>query len=273
MINLLKILKPKICSVSLLLFLMFFGVEVLAQTDTIIPIKKDPEELLAKTKVRVFTGEGFNFFEDRFEGHFAGIDFGFNALIKEDYTGFEPRFMKNDIKYSNALHLNFFQKSFGLQRNRNNLGLVTGVGVLMQEYRLNDSITIKENINGIVAPVEVSISDKQKSKLYNFSLIVPLLAEVQIPINNYRNRLYFSGGMYVGCRIGSFTKVKYKTDYRQKLKTTDDFSMNNFKYGIMARTGYRWINFYMMYELTPLFKNGEGPVLTPLTFGFTIIRF
>jgi hypothetical protein len=261
-------------TIMMVIILQALFLQISAQTtDTIVPVRKGAEEILQNIKINTFNGEGFNFFEDKFEGHFAGLDFGFNALVNEDYTGYETDFMKNKIFMSNSVNVNFFQKSFGLQTTRNNFGLITGVGLMMQDYRLDDSVTIVQNQNDEIEPKPVEISENQKSKLYNFSVLVPLLAEVQIPINNYRDRLYFSAGMYAAYRLGTYTKVKYKTDYRQKLKTTDDFSLSNFKYGIMARTGYRWINFYVMYELTPFFKEGKGPELFPLTFGFTIIRF
>jgi hypothetical protein len=41
----------------------------------------------------------------------------------------------------------------------------------------------------------------------------------------------------------------------------------------MFRAGYRWINVFATYEITPLFKDEKGPVLTPFTVGFTLLQF
>jgi len=256
---------------GIILVILLFNTNAVAQeTDTIIPIRKNAEEILRKINLN---SDGFNFWKDNFSGHWSGIDFGFNSFLNPDYTGYESNFMKSDILRSNSVHLNIFKKSFGLQRNRNNFGLVTGVGLLYQYYRLNDSTTIEKTKDDIIIPKEFGFSEKQKSKLYLLSATIPVLLEIQIPINNYRNRLYFSSGMYFSYRIASYTRIKYRLEQKQNLKITDNYSLQNFKYGIMFRTGYRWFNFYAMYELTPFFKVDKGPDLTPITFGVTLLRF
>jgi hypothetical protein len=104
--------------------------------------------------------------------------------------------------------------------------------------------------------------------------MIPLLAEFQIPINHYENRLYFSGGFFGSYRINSHTKIKYRVDRKkEKLKVPDFLSLNDFKYGVMFRAGYRWVNVFACYDLQPLFRKGKGPELTPFTFGFTLVSF
>jgi hypothetical protein len=256
---------------DLLIIILLFNLNSFGQeTDSIKPIRNNAEEILKKINL---ISDGFNFWKDKFSGHWAGIDLGFNTFLNPDYTGYDSEFMKNDILRSNSLYLNLFQRSIGLQRNRNNFGLVTGLGIQFQDYRLDDNTTIEKTTDEVIVPKEFYYSEKQKSKLFIFSLTVPVLAEIQIPINNYRNRLYFSSGMYFSYRIGTYTKIKYHSEQKQTLKVTDNYSLQNFKYGIMARTGYRWINFFAMYELTPFFKENKGPVLTPFTFGVTLLGF
>lgn len=252
---------------------LFCNISLFAQqqeTDTIVPIRKNAEEILKKLNLN---SDGFNFWKDKFSGHWAGIDFGFNMFFDPDYTAYDNEFMKNDILNSHSIHLNILQQSFGLQRNRNNFGLVTGLGMQFQYYKLNDSITIERSDNDLIIPVPFEYSEHQKSKLFLLSVTLPVLAEIQIPINNYKNRLYFSSGMYMSYRIASYSRIKYREEQKKKLTTIDNFSLQNFKYGIMFRTGYRWINFYAMYELTPFFKEGKGPDLTPFTVGLTLLRF
>jgi hypothetical protein len=257
-------------NVLILTIILFNSICYSQETDSIIPIRKNAEEILKKINLN---SDGFNFWKDDFSGHWAGIDLGFNTFINSDYTGYDSEFMKNDILRSNSFYLNLVQQSIGLQRNRNNFGLVTGLGIQLQDYRLDDNITIEKTEEEVIVPKEFNYSEKQKSKLYIYSVTLPLLAEIQIPINNYRNRLYFSSGMYISYRIGSYTTTKYRAEEKQKLKITDNYSLQNFKYGIMARTGYRWINFFATYELTPFFQEEKGPVLTPLTFGITLLGF
>lgn len=243
------------------------------ETDTIIPIDQDPEKILRKIDVRKITQNGFNFWQDKFTGHWAGIDFGFNALVNTDYSGYDSEFMKNDLFRSNSTYLNLIQQSISLQHNRNTLGLVTGLGFHFQRYRLEKNTTIERLPNNVVVPKELYFDGNQKSKLSIFSITVPILTEFQIPINHYDNRMYISGGLYMGYRLNSSTKIKYKKVKKEKLKTPDHYSLHNFKYGLMFRTGYRWANIFISYELTPLFKDERGPELTPLTFGITLMQF
>lgn len=255
-------------------FIVLVSVTLFAQeTDTIIFINKNPEKILQKIDVREITRNGFNFWQDKFTGHWAGVDLGFNTFLNKDYSGYDTDFMDNDILRSNSIYINVIQQSIGLQHNRNTIGLVTGLGVQFQNYRLDQNTTIERLPNDVIVPKELTYHDNQKSKLYIFSLTLPLLAEFQIPINNYKNRLYLSTGLFLSYRLGSHTKIKYKTDHKEKLKVPDHYSLHNFKYGLMFRAGYRWINIFATYEFTPLFKENKGPELTPFTFGFTFLQF
>lgn len=268
-------LKPKI--VYRILFFLLVGISGFSgaqETDSIVPINQDPIKILRKIDVRKITQNGFNFWHDDFTGHWAGIDFGFNTFVNKDYSGYETEFMNNEIFYSNSAYLNIVQQSIGLQRNRNTLGLVTGIGLHLQSYRLDQNTTIQRGENDVIEPQTLFFEQNQKSKLSIVSLTVPLLAEFQIPINHYENRLYFSAGVYGSYRLSSHTKIKYRIEReKQKLKTPDFLSLQDFKTGVMIRAGYRWINVFACYDLVPLFRENKGPELTPFTFGFTVMSF
>ena len=266
--NISRLCRQSVALIFMIILINFFSRA--QETDSIRPIGKNAEEILKHINLN---SEGFNFWKDNFSGHWAGIDIGFNTFLNPDYSGYDSKFMKNDILHSNSFHLNLIQQSIGLQRNRNNFGLVTGIGVLLQDYRLDDTITIVRTGDDQIMPKSFHYSNNQKSKLFLFSVTVPVLAEIQIPVNNYRNRFYFSSGIYFSYRIGSYTKIKYKVEHNQKLKINDNYSLQDFRYGIMARTGYRWINFFAMFELTPFFQEEKGPELTQLIFGVTLLQF
>ncbi len=275
-----KPLKTKITffeRVTAILFflLSFIVISVFAQeTDTIVTVRENPEKILRKIDVRDIVKNGFNFWQDRFTGHWAGVDLGFNAFLNTDYSGYETEFMSNDILRSNSIYINLIQHSFSLQHNRNTIGLVTGLGINFQNYRLDKNTTIERLKNDMIVPKQLNYEENLKSKLSITSVSIPLLAEFQVPVNHYKNRIYFSGGGYIGYRIGSHTKIKYRAnEQKEKLKVPDHFSLNNFKYGLMFRAGYRWFNVFANYEITPLFVENRGPVLTPFTFGFTLLQF
>jgi len=257
----------------IVIFILTANIAFSQVADSIIHIETNPEKILRKIDVRRITNNGFNFWQDDFSGHWAGIDFGFNTFLEKDYSGYDSEFMNNNVLRSNSTFINIVQQNIGIQRNRNTIGLVTGLGLHMQSYRLDQSTTIERLFNDLVVPKQLFFNDNQKSKLSIFSLVVPLLTEFQIPINHYDNRLYFSGGLYFGYRLSSHTKIKYRIERKEKLKIPDQYSLHDFKYGLMFRAGYRWMNIFATYEFTPLFKENKGPELTPFTFGITLLRF
>ena len=246
-------------------------------TDTIRGTTAAQGKTLSVTDIKDITKNGFNFWQDQFNGHFAGVDLGFNTFLNRDYSGYAPElgnFMQNDFGRSNSLFINVLQQSIGLQHNRNTIGLVTGLGLQLQSFRLDQNTTLEKTKSGRIVPHNLSYNDNQKSKLSSVYLMVPLLAEFQVPINNYANRLYLSGGFYGGFWLHSHTKIKYRVDRKkEKLKTPDDFSMSKFRTGIMLRMGYRWVNVFAAYDLSPFFKDNLGPNANAFTFGVALMSF
>ncbi|MBW6533404.1 MAG: outer membrane beta-barrel protein [Mariniphaga sp.] len=256
------------------LAIVFWSVGLTAQNDTIVPVDKDPEKLLRKINLRELADGGFNFWQDDFSGNWAGVDFGFNLFLNPNYTGYDFDFMENDVFRSNSTYINLIQQSIALQRNRNTIGLVTGIGLHLESYRLGRNVTLQRLENDKIEPRILDFDQNQKSKLSLISLYVPLLAEFQVPLNHYQNRIHFSGGVYGSLRLSSHTKIKYRADRKkEKLKTPDHFSLPDFKYGLMVRAGYRWFNVFATYEPGSIFEEDKGPDLTPVTFGVTLVRF
>lgn len=243
------------------------------ESDTIVPLTKDPEKILRNITIGDITRNGLGMWPSKFSGHFAGVDFGFNMFVDEDYSGYDSEFMENDVLRSNSAYINVLQHSFGLQKHKNSFGLVTGLGVQFQSYRLNDSTTIYRDANDVIQPEYVIYDDVQKSKFANVLLNVPLLVEFQIPVNHFDNRFFVSAGVMGSVRLNSHTKIKYRADQKEKLKTVDHFSMPWFRYSLMVRAGYRWFKVFASYDLVPLFEEGKGPELTPFTVGVTLLQF
>ena len=272
--NMMRPLKTKYFSRTVLFIVFFMNIlpAVSQEQDTIVPVDKDPEEILRNVRPRNLDG-GFNFWQDDFSGHWAGVDFGFNTFLNTDYYGYTSEFMSPDFLRSNTMYINLIQQNIGLQKNRNTIGLVTGLGLHLQSYRLKGNTTIERTETGRIEPRFLYFDQNQKSKLSIFSLTLPLLAEFQVPVQHYENRLYVSVGPYASFRLSSHTKIKYRTDRKEKLKAPGHYSIHDFKYGIMIRTGYRWVNLFATYEVVPLFWEDKGPVLYPFTVGFTLVSF
>ena len=76
-------------------------------------------------------------------------------------------------------------------------------------------------------PQILYFDQNQKSKLSIVSLIVPLLAEFQIPINHYENRLIFLLVLTRQSGLSSHTKIKYRVDRKEKLKVPGHYPLQD----------------------------------------------
>ncbi|WP_372774483.1 outer membrane beta-barrel protein [Mangrovibacterium sp.] len=220
--------------------------------------------------------QGFNFWDEPFKGNWAGIFVSMNGLDQADYsmyTEVDDDFLKPTLWKSNGISINLIQGSVSLQRNRNFIGLVTGLGLDIQTYSLNQNTSIRKGASRI-EPIYLAYEDNQKSKFSSTYLTVPALIEFQIPINHFANRLYFSAGVIGSLRLSTHTKVKYRLDgKKQKLKVPGDFYLNDLRVSGTIRVGYRWINLFATYDLQPLFVDGKGPELYPFSIGLALITF
>jgi len=205
----------------------------------------------------------------KFKGHWTGFEMGINSFANVNYNGYTSNFMDLNHNKSFEVGINFLQYDFGLQRNLTNIGLVTGLGLTLNDYRFSNDNTI-ENFDGVIRPVDLDPNGLSKSKLSTSYLTLPVMMEFQFPVNGHSKPFYVSGGVIGGLKLGSHTKVKYHAD---KSKNHDDFNINPFRYGATARIGYRGINLYGTYYFSDFFRSGRGPVMNPFTVGIVLMNW
>lgn len=208
----------------------------------------------------------------KFRGHWSGFEFGVNGFMDKN----QSMIMKDDLAYMDLkqarswnVNINFLQYSLGFGTDK--AGLVTGMGIEFNDYHFSSETTLK-NDNG-VTKVDSSFVDfnVSKSKLSTTYFTVPLLLEFQIPAGHHR--LYVSGGIIGGVRLGSHTKVVYNDGGKEKKKNRDDFNLSTFRYGLTTRVGYRGLRLFANYYPTSLFEKDKGPELYPFSLGLVLIDF
>ena len=206
-----------------------------------------------------------------FKGHLWGVDLGYNSYLNDQGgselpTGYD--FLSLDGRKSIEVNINFFQQSANLIPS-GNMGIVTGLGLQLNNYRFdhNNLLIVDENNNIASTP-----SDKEllKNKLSTVYLNVPLLLEIQAKPNNGYHTAYLSGGVVGGLRLKSYTKiVSNESGSKSKDKTRDNFNLQDLRYGLMIRAGYRFINLYGTYYFSTLFDNKNDPELHPFSIGLS----
>lgn len=262
----------------LVLLVSFVSFQATAQeNDSIIVLQSKAGRLSGLIDIQDLVNEGNNFWEKEFKGHWSGIEFGINGFAHPNYSMYasnEYGFLRNKLLLSNVLNLNVLQYSIGFQQNRNTIGLVTGLGLSIQSYRLDNHTSILLDESRNVHPEYLNFDSNQKSKLSSVYLEVPLLVEFQIPVRNKANRCYISAGITGAKRLETHTKVKYKKENKkEKLKSPGNYSMLDYKVAGTIRIGYRAVNLFGTYDLVPLFEDRRGPVLYPFSAGIRLISF
>jgi hypothetical protein len=216
---------------------------------------------------------------EKFKGHWAGCDIGFNSYMTSDFSTDLPSealFMDLNGSKSVTFSINFLQYNIGLQRNKNNFGMVLGAGWTFYNYRTDQPYAFQRDpatgqTVGVPLPAEQSV---EKNKITTSFINIPMLFEWQIPASEPYHRFYISAGPYCGFKIGGHTKVVYKENgNRTKDKGKDDINLTPFQYGAMVRVGYRFINLYATYNFSTFYTENRGPELYPFTIGLSLVQF
>jgi hypothetical protein len=205
---------------------------------------------------------------NRFRGHWTGIEFGFNNYL----TSKNSLVLPSNIDYmtlhsgkSMNFNINFSQLSLGLTRH---IGFVTGLGLNWNNYRFDGNNNIIKGTDGIIEELDPG-SNLDKSKLATLYLTLPVLLELQLPIES--NHLSIAAGPIGAVKLGSHTKMVFENG--QKVKSGGDFSLNMLRYGATARVGYGNFQLYGTYYMTPLFRTAKGPAgidLYPFEIGMAL---
>lgn len=202
----------------------------------------------------------------KFNGHWEGVELGFNGFDKPDYSLYNGNeFMELNQGKSMEFNLNFYELNIGLAKSF--VGLVSGMGLSFNSYRFENPYTLVKGPQ-MTEAVLLDYDNLSKTKLAVSYLNVPLLLEFQIPVNQNEGRLFVNAGLVGGVKLGSHTKVKHG-DIKDKDRS--GFNINQFKYAATARVGYKDVSLFATYSLTPLFQAGKGPELTPFTIGISFL--
>jgi plastocyanin len=205
-----------------------------------------------------------------FKGHVGGIEFAFNNYSTDTWgRNDEPLEDWLDLNTTKSSSFNIVSPPVSLGFSRR-FGLVTALGINFNNYFFDNNNTIIVDEEGMVAPSypEEGIT-YEKSKLATVYGTIPVMLEVQIPVNHNRT-INLGAGMIGAIKFGSHTKTVYRDDEKQKDKNHDDFNLNLLRYGVTARAGYEMFQVYGTCYLSPMFEENRGPVLYPYEVGIAL---
>ncbi|MCG8699722.1 MAG: PorT family protein, partial [Bacteroidales bacterium] len=202
--------------------------------------------------------------ENKFRGHWSGIEFGINNYMDADYSlSRTPENQFMDINTGKSWFVNFNIAQFSIPITRD-FGMVSGMGFHWNTYRFDGNNTIQK-VDGVVVTKEYTDTIFDKSKLHTCYLSVPLLLEAQFLKNN---KLFVTAGVIGGLKLYSNTKLKYHHNgNKRKEKHPNDFNLNQLRLGTTLRVGYDDMAVFASYYFTPLFEEDKGPELYPFNVG------
>lgn len=222
--------------------------------------------------------------------YWAGLDLGVNTLLgpdnDADLSG-NAEFMEIDNLRSRFFSINFMEQKIEFGSHR--VGLLTGLGWEFTNYHLKNNVLMAYNTDSVYG-VDIDSPEFRKNKLRQMGLRVPLMLEFNtkrapLPTEeeilakkakgfDRKGNFHLAAGVVGSWYFDTMYKQKYRLE-GENLKDRDkgDYLLLPYRAAASVRVGYGALNLFAEYSLTPLFREGRGPELTPFNIGLTIIGF
>jgi hypothetical protein len=195
------------------------------------------------------------------------LDFGFNQAIGEP-TGFDQGFWG-----SRTVNL-YYQYRFRIGTSK--FSVVPNLGLGLERFKfVEEENTLAYLPDGSVPPqitlqltpanTVVTADRIKKSMLIANYIDLPLELRFDTNPDDIPRSFNIALGGRVGYLFESMTKIVYTASGQvMKLKDKQDWELTKFRYGVHARIGVGSINLFFMYNLSPTFEEGKGPLATTM---------
>lgn len=205
----------------------------------------------------------------KFVGHWSAIEFGLNTFWSPHFSPNFPTegsFLTLEQQKSWYFSANIFQISIPLYSKY--FGLVSGVGFTFNNYELKNNFKLIIDSTNSLSYSDGDYNYK-KNRFKTINVSVPLLLEIQIPMNKKDKRAFINFGVIGNYNLQSKMKYVY-TDNNYEIKKKDkltNFPVTDFNYDFAIRLGYGGWYINASYRYIPIFKQGFGPQINNFTTG------
>ncbi|MBC8172788.1 MAG: outer membrane beta-barrel protein [Chitinophagales bacterium] len=206
---------------------------------------------------------------DNFQTDWFLLSLGYNTFVDADYKVNAP------IPYEPLTDLHFWGSAdvnLDIFRSRINFGagyvnFNYGIALESHHYRFNQNFTILPDLDTLTLNTETIAYDKNKFNTTHICLPLSLGFETKPwdTDNSFRIAFGYNPGIHIK------GKTKHKIDGNSDVEK-DDFNVEDFRQEVNAMIGVGKFNLYASYDLTSMFKEGEGPELHPVSVGIIIRR-
>ena len=200
-----------------------------------------------------------------------GLDIGLNNFIHPD--NFQPQELRENLELQtfNSRHVAIHLLPTTLPFDRQGyVNLRTALTFDFNNLRLaNDQIIQRDQE---VVTFLAADAPLKRNKLRATYIQLPLLLHFNTNPSRSKRAIKIALGGFGGLLIDGKTKVVYE-EGGTKEKAHNRFNMNPLRYGLTARVDFRWFDFYFNYNLSPFFKEQEGPATNLFSAGINILDF
>ncbi len=241
---------------------------------------------------------GFPFWnkKNKFNGHWAGVELGWNGYVNSDFNSTLPDNYKFlDLNNSRSMMVNLNPFEFNLNLCKNHFGLTSGLGFEFNNYFFTDKNYYFSSDSAAIIAFRIYDAfgakvNMNQSKMVISWLNVPILFEYQTNARMKMNSFHVSAGVIGGIRIGQYVKQDYPginqpytlkdeegnvigtfTPEKYKNRDHSQLHLNQFKLDATLRVGWSFLNLFASYSISPMFKKDQGPVLYPWNVGITLV--
>jgi len=205
------------------------------------------------------------------------LDFGFNRALSAP--------VDFDLYFWGSRTVNIYYQ-YDLRLFNSPISIVPGIGLSLERYRFKDSYAVgytnatHEQVT-MLPPGDLPTPNIKKSMLVTNYIDVPLELRYTMNPEDPSRSFKLSVGGRIGWLYDSFNKIKYSEDGEtKKLKDKQSYHLNELRYGLLGRLGFGGFSLFCNYNLSPLFKKGEGIQtdnvsndFNTLTFGISVSNF
>jgi len=188
---------------------------------------------------------------------------GLNSFMYKYDLNLPAKYQDLDLFQSRSWNVNLTLIQAKINIIQHRVNLITGLGVDWNNYRFRNSVLFSSRTDTLRLTRDTL--SYEKNKLMTQNLIGQLMLEVETRPDKKENTFHLAGGVFGGFLLNARTKLVTQED--KKIKTEDDFQLNNFRYGLCFLAGYGDFNLYVNYTLNDIFRKDLGPQVQNISFG------
>ena len=209
-----------------------------------------------------------NAIQNKFKGHLAGIEFGY-ATVKN--SPFLDQNLTRKGLYEMSLNIWFYDYKFPIYKEY--LGITTGIGLSDLDIQISNNQDIYRNHDSVWGQKNVNTSYKHNVLEIGY-ISIPVMLELNSNPNP-KKTFYCLAGLIGGVKLyTAYYKSKNSFAVGEKSyseSSAGDIGLNYFKLDASIRMGYKNINFYANYALTPLFNSHLTSAVYPFSLGVSFV--